>query len=107
MVQWNDEPAQQLRQTHPQTLAAVRGLREPLAAAHRAPSVPRAPAAAGEGSGPSGPHDQPAAVPPEDPDQVPVEAPLCLALPRTRGRLQAQPAGEAASLLSSTETMVS
>lgn len=89
VVQWRDGPTQQLGQTHSQALLAVRGLREPVSAAHDAPGASCPTAAPREGSQPARPHDQPAAVSPEDSDKVSVEASLCLAFPRTRGRIQA------------------
>ena len=83
-------------QAHSQALAAVWGLWEPLAAPrrHLGLGAPRTTPAPCQGSGAPGPYDQPAAVSTEGPAEVSVEAPLCLALPRTCGRLSAQSAGE-------------
>ena len=95
-VRGRDGHPQQLwrRQAHPQALPAVRGLREPLAGPLPAPGARQLPPPPCPGPGPTEPGHQPAAVPPEGHDEVPVEAPLCLALPRARRRIPPEPAGK-------------
>lgn len=73
VVQRRDGPTHQFEQTHSEALPVVRGLREPVSTTHVAARASCPATAPGEGPQPAGSHDQPAAVPAEDPDEVFVE----------------------------------
>lgn len=78
-------------QTHPQTLAALRGLREPHHGLGAGPTDPpgEPPSARGLEPQKARPGHQPAAVPAQSGDESPVEAPVRLAFPSARRRRQA------------------